>query len=46
MVLNLFFFQISIKKRTVSIEEYEHEENVKMMYEQMRERQYSMWNNY
>ncbi|MFC4320871.1 YrzI family small protein [Litchfieldia salsa] len=46
MVLNLFFFQISIKKRDISIEEYEHEEQVIKMYEQMKERQYSMWNNY
>ncbi|MBD8069239.1 YrzI family small protein [Bacillus sp. PS06] len=46
MVLNLFFFQISIKKRNVSIEEYVHEEQVKMMYEEMKEKQRSMMNFY
>ncbi|WP_078545480.1 YrzI family small protein [Litchfieldia alkalitelluris] len=46
MNLNLFFLTITIKKRNVPMEEYVHEENVQRMYEQMKERQYTMINNY
>ncbi|MFS0822611.1 YrzI family small protein [Bacillus sp. 1P02SD] len=42
MTINLFFLTISISKRKKSIEEYQREERVNKLMEEMKERQYSM----
>ena len=42
MTINLFFLTISISKRHKSIEQYEREERVNKLMEEMKERQYSM----
>ncbi|MDR4889033.1 YrzI family small protein [Bacillus timonensis] len=42
MTINLFFLTISISKREKSIEEYQREERVNKLMEEMKERQYSM----
>ncbi|MCC3356632.1 YrzI family small protein [Bacillus sp. REN16] len=42
MTINLFFLTISISKRQKSIEQYENEERVNKLMEEMKERQYSM----
>ncbi|MEH7379863.1 YrzI family small protein [Bacillus sp. JJ1533] len=42
MTINLFFLTISISKRQRSIEEYQREERIHRLMEEMKERQYSM----
>ncbi|WP_010678213.1 YrzI family small protein [Bacillus timonensis] len=42
MTINLFFLTISISKRQKSIEEYEREQRVNKLMEEMKDRQYSM----
>ncbi|MEH7505011.1 YrzI family small protein [Neobacillus drentensis] len=42
MTLNIFFISITIKKRTVSLQEVANQERVEKLYEQNRDRQISM----
>ena len=41
MTLNIFFISITIKKQEMSIEEEMHLENIKKIYEDMKNRQKS-----
>ena len=42
MTLNIFFISITIKKQEMSIEEEMHLENIKKIYEDMKDRQISV----
>ncbi|WP_141433699.1 YrzI family small protein [Bacillus sp. 03113] len=42
MTLHILFLTITIKKRTLSTEEIQHEEMVNRIYEENKDRQYSM----
>jgi uncharacterized protein (TIGR02413 family) len=44
MNLNIFFFTITIKKRKLSLEEVAHEEMVKLLYEENKDRIISRFN--
>ncbi|WP_223591262.1 YrzI family small protein [Neobacillus bataviensis] len=43
MTLNILFFSITIKKRQVNLREAAHQEMVKKLYEQNKDRQISMY---
>ncbi|NRD75920.1 YrzI family small protein [Bacillus sp. BRMEA1] len=43
MTLNIFFLSITIKKRKVSLEEAQHQEQVEKLYEQSRDKQISLF---
>nr|WP_263327001.1 YrzI family small protein [Neobacillus sp. Marseille-Q6967] len=43
MTLNLLFFTITIKKREISIEEAVHQEMVKRLYEENKDRRMSVY---
>lgn len=43
MTLNLFFLTISVNKRKRTIEEIQHEQNVQKMYDEMKDRQITMF---
>ncbi|MCM2531568.1 YrzI family small protein [Neobacillus pocheonensis] len=42
MTLNILFFSITIKRRKISLEEADHQEMVKKLYEENKDRQMSM----
>lgn len=42
MTLNIFFLSITIKKREISVEEAIHQEQVKKLYEENKDRQISV----
>ncbi|MED3571535.1 YrzI family small protein [Cytobacillus praedii] len=46
MTLNILFFTITIKKRNVSIEEVIHNQMVKKIQEDNRDRQFSMYRHF
>ncbi|WP_313803205.1 YrzI family small protein [Cytobacillus sp.] len=46
MTLNILFFTITIKKRNVSMEEVLHNQMVKKIHEQNRDRQFSMYRHF
>jgi uncharacterized protein (TIGR02413 family) len=43
LVLNILFFTITIKKRKQTVEEIEHHDMVKKIYEENRDRQYPLY---
>jgi uncharacterized protein (TIGR02413 family) len=43
MTLNLFFITISVNKKKRTIEEIQHEETVQKMYDEMKNRQITMF---
>ncbi|MDQ1146187.1 MAG: YrzI family small protein [Bacillus sp. (in: firmicutes)] len=42
MTINILFLSITIKKRTLSLQEAVHEENVEKLYEKNKDQQISM----
>lgn len=42
MTLNILFFSITIKKREMSMEEAAHQEKIKKIYEETKDRQISV----
>ncbi|QED48722.1 YrzI family small protein [Cytobacillus dafuensis] len=46
MTLNIFFLTITIKKRELSIEEILHDQMVKKIQDENRDRQYTMYRTY
>jgi uncharacterized protein (TIGR02413 family) len=46
MTLNIFFLTITIKKRTISSEELIHQEMTNKIYEENKDRQYSLYKPY
>ncbi|PLR93780.1 YrzI family small protein [Bacillus sp. T33-2] len=43
MTLNIFFFTVTIQKRELSIEETVHDEMVRKIHEENKDRQFTMY---
>jgi uncharacterized protein (TIGR02413 family) len=46
MTLNIIFFSITIHKRKMNLEEAVHQEMIEKLYEQSKDRQFSMYHLY